>query len=742
MFSKDSDGASGAWETDRIVGVLGAAFSTWVASVLNVGAPGEAVLVEMLGIVDDLVQEAAEDEKAFGIEEGRVVGEVIAAAVQLLPMYGSGHEATRILDIAAGPGADSPSLNPVLQTLAAVIRKIGLSTPINPPLINTLFEKSVYLTDQSAVAIIRHHVSMSLVTPSTPAYLDNLRQLFEHFYKPTRPLARIELAQVLAKLYFGVRDLVEHRRGVVALCLDVWEAEDRNLVREPELQVVTCALRVLGDAIVAGSVESDGRGKTEERLRLLVALIGRDAGCPSLGPHDEQSPSEVVSPTSEGQTRTRDSSPTPMMTLLNVLTPAMRAPRELPPEAGPAPKNVPVLSPPPMPPTCVDHVGNCKAMAAVVTLIQAFTALAFSPPHSLSTTERTARAPASFQCILVMRDLLALLSPVRGDTLDPDEEAAEERSRIIDGQSCCSFARLAVLQWLVRLRADRDHRLYMIKDLDKEIEPFASLINRTPQKPKPNDAAPLAEPTRVRERERDRDRRNRGMTTTANAPDTVRIGRDPSRGRGSDSRSRSRQPPPSRTQPPARYSIWSVPDTLPFEVSFGTRPSEGMTTYEQRIEPGEDGLLPQLWLPVSAYVCIMIDLVTTETDWEILSYALCHLPLQMSNKHLFCGPRTRNATIRLLSQLCTVVHDDKLTKNVGSLPSGLKVTDVQGLAYHTLTTLMSYHRTFDKRLQDALLQTFLRGLNKNTTTVKPCLQALAVAAFELQPSMTKFLGEI
>ncbi len=88
MFNKDPDGASGAWETDRIVGVLGVAFSTWVASVSNVGAPGEAVLIEMLGIVDDLVQEAAEDEKAFGIEEGRVVGEVIAAAVELLPIYG------------------------------------------------------------------------------------------------------------------------------------------------------------------------------------------------------------------------------------------------------------------------------------------------------------------------------------------------------------------------------------------------------------------------------------------------------------------------------------------------------------------------------------------------------------------------------------------------------------------------------------------------------------------------------
>ncbi|QRV85228.1 Tuberous sclerosis 2 protein [Ceratobasidium sp. AG-Ba] len=736
MFNKDPDtGGGGAWETDRIVGVLGSAFSAWVATIdesedesgakeakLAVSgetkSAAESVLIEMLGIVDDLLQEAAEDEKAFGIEEGRVVGEVVAAAVGLFSIYGT----MRVLEIGPGPGADSPLLCPVLQTLISVIRKVGLSTPISPPLIQTLFGRSVHLTDRSAVTIIRHYVSMSLVTPSTPAYLDNIRQLAQHFYRPDRPLARVELAQVINKLYFGVRDLAEHRRGVVALCLEIWEAHDRNLVREPELQVVLCALRVLGDAIVAGSVESDGRGKTEERLRLLVALIGRDADCPALKPHEGYSQPEATSPTAEGQTRTRDSSPTPIMSLLNVLTPTVLTPRELPSEAGP-PSLAKTVAPVQSPPTCIDHVGDCKAMAAVVTLIQAFSALAFSPPHSLSTNERTARAPASFQCILVMRDLLALLSPVRGDSIDPKEEAAEERSRIIDGQSCCSFARLAILQWLVRLRADRDHRLYMIKDLDKEVELFASLINRTPNRPRPSDAAPLTEPTRVRERERDKERRNRGMTTTASAPDAVRIGRNPSRGRASDSRSRSRQPPPTRAQPPPRYNIWSVPESLPFEVSFGTRPSEGMTTYEQRIEPGEDGLIAQLWLPVSAYVCIMLDLLTAETDWEILSYALCHLPLQMSNKHLF-------------------LYDDQLTKNIGPLPAGLKVTDVQGLAYHTLTTLMSYHRTIDKRLQDALLQTFLRGLNKNTTTVKPCLQALAVAAFELQPSMTKFLGEI
>ncbi|KAF8595655.1 hypothetical protein BDV93DRAFT_97014 [Ceratobasidium sp. AG-I] len=744
MFNKESDGANGAWETDRIVGVLGAAFSAWTTMLLACGMPVEAVLVEMLGIADDLLQEAAEDEKAFGIEEGRVVGEVVSAAVNLFPLYSPGQEKSRMLDIIPNADPDTPSLNLVLQTVTGVIRKIGLSTPINPPMITTLFGKSEFLTDYSAVSLIRHYVSMSLITPSTPGYLDNLRQLFDHFYKPERHMARVELAQVISKLYFGVRDLAEYRRGVVNLCLDVWEAEERSLVHEQELQVASYVLPVLGDAIVAGSVESDGRGKIEERLRLLVALVGRDARCPNVARHEVQPPPEAAPPP-EGRTRTRDSSPTPMMTLLNALTPSVLTPRELPPESNPpprlgvpqSPQSPPTTAPPP---TCVEHLGNCKAMAAVVTLIKTFSALAFSPPHSLSSTERTARAPASFQCILVMRDLLGLLSPVRGDSLDPEEEAAEERSRIIDGQSCCSFARLAILQWLVRLRADRDHRLYMVKDLDKEIEPFACLINRTPNKPRSHDVTPAPE-SRVRDRDRDREKRSRGMTTTTPAPEAVRIGRAPSRGRASDSRSRSRQPPPRVVQP-IRQNIWSVPETVPFDIAFGTRPSEGMTTYEQRIEPSEDGLIPQLWLPVSAYVCIMIDLLSTETDWEILSYALIHMPVQISNKHLFCGPRTRNAIIRLISELCTVVHDDKLTANIGPLPPGLKVTDVQGLAYHTLTTLMSYHRTFDKPLQDALLRTFIRGLNKNTTTVKPCLQALAIAAFELQPSTTKFLGEI
>ncbi|KAG8720047.1 hypothetical protein FRC09_010181 [Ceratobasidium sp. 395] len=274
-------GSGGVWETDRIVGVLSHAFSPWVESVVKAGAPVGAVLVETLGTVDDLVQEAAENEKAFGIGGGGwVVGEVVGVAMQLFEIYGQVGffvGTKRILDIVAGSSADSPTINPVLQTLATVIRKVDLLTPIKPPLTTALFSQLVYLSDNSAVAIIRHHVSMSLVTPSTPSYLDNL-------------------------------------------------------------------------------------------------------------------------------------------------------------------------------------------------LIQAFSVLLSPPTRSLSTNERTAHAPALFQSIYVMHDLLALLPPVRGDSLDADKEAIKERSRIIDGQSRCSYACLATLQWL---------------DLDEEVKPLASLINRTPQNPNP-----------------------------------------------------------------------------------------------------------------------------------------------------------------------------------------------------------------------------------------------------------------
>ncbi|KAF8333017.1 uncharacterized protein EI90DRAFT_3052699 [Cantharellus anzutake] len=168
-----------------------------------------------------------------------------------------------------------------------------------------------------------------------------------------------------------------------------------------------------------------------------------------------------------------------------------------------------------------------------------------------------------------------------------------------------------------------------------------------------------------------------------------------------------------------------------------------MTTYSADVLE-HDGITKSLWLTVSLYVCALTDILHDDPDWEILSYTLCYLPLQLSNKHLFCGPRTRKTIGNMLSILCNLI----LTERVGSrtvLPADLKVPDVYGLAYQTLTILIGYRDAFeshDRGISEQIVQAFTLGLNKHHTLAKPCLQALSICAYELQNSTAKFLPQI
>ncbi|KEP46837.1 putative tuberin [Rhizoctonia solani 123E] len=147
--------------------------------------------------------------------------------MQLFTLYERGQDLC-VLDTTATPDSGIVILNPVLHALVGVIRKIGLSTPISPPITTTLLGKATVFTGPSTVSIIRHYVSMSLVTPSTPDYLNNLHQLFHHFYKPDRPLARIELAHVAQALLWGSR-FGELWTGRGGLWLDRSERTDEGL---------------------------------------------------------------------------------------------------------------------------------------------------------------------------------------------------------------------------------------------------------------------------------------------------------------------------------------------------------------------------------------------------------------------------------------------------------------------------------------------------------------------------------
>lgn len=311
---------------------------------------------------------------------------------------------------------------------------------------------------------------------------------------------------------------------------------------------------------------------------------------------------------------------------------------------------------------------------------------------------------------------------------------------ITEGQS--TRARLTALQFLMRLRADRDHNLYYVSytyEPNGLVASLGALINRidpsaaTPGVPRSEEDHPVPDVRKARARfVGDRD------------------GRQPSRGRGlggpsrsAPSRSRSRttapplQPPPPPPPPPKQLeTLWRMPETFPFCVSGPDSPSEVLVSYDPE---GPDRILV---LPISRYLLAIDHLLEKETSWEILSYVLCHLPVQLANKHLFCGPKSRQAISKMLNIVCAGILGGEFASQIEQWPTGLKVRDAYGLAYQTLSVLISYRRCFDLKQRHLLIEIFQAGLNGTPATIKCCLHALSLSAFELQPSMTRSLSRI
>ncbi len=226
-----------------------------------------------------------------------------------------------------------------------------------------------------------------------------------------------------------------------------------------------------------------------------------------------------------------------------------------------------------------------------------------------------------------------------------------------------------------------------------------------------------------------------------------RDGRQPSRGRGlggpsrsapSRSRSRTTAPPLQPPPPPPKQleTLWRMPEVFPFCISGPDSPSEVLVSYDPE---GPDRILV---LPISSYLLAIDHLLEKETSWEILSYVLCHLPVQLANRHLFCGPKSRQAISKMLNIICKGIFGGEFASQIEQWPTGLKVRDAYGLAYQTLSVLISYRRCFDTNQRHLLIEIFQAGLNGTPATIKCCLHALSLSAFELQPSMTRSLSRI
>ena len=660
--------------------------------------------------------------------------------------------------------------------------RLPLDDTVTKPSIGSILLKlSGHLNDNDGLTVINHLIAKSELSPSYPDWAANFHTLITSFCGNLRghPKSRRAIALQLAKVYAEITDIEQEelRAEIVGDMVTMWE---QTLCEETNEDILTAAFDIMSAEIVLATMADESADQPLEkkvewtsiahrirnlwfklavtappyyetdRLTLLQSPIPASTGfhTPSIvsTPSVDQ-PLQSPGATSLGPTSSGDGTPA-----APTLEPVVNGTQEAsPPRRG-------------------------QAVLAVVFLIKAFNKLAFRSPQSLKVlltdASRRQSASAASMAIDLFRNIVQLVGTDRkdlGESIPNGRPVTTTTSERLQ----CPKARLVILQWLLRLRADRDHRVYAVGEIETEVLPLARFVYRA-QRPKAPENQTQSDrngrdlPTGLAER-----RRLRAETRGASDMRTTRtLERD--RERETASRDHTREPRSrghaevlsasasrSRSRPPGspgisrgfvqrpQEMIWYLPDPLVVELErHAMHPSPAMTTFTST--RGEEG---SFWLHVDYYVKTLLTLLENDKDWEIVSYILCHLPLQLSNKHFFCGPKTKVQIRKLVLVICNAINDDKLYSNLDVfLPYDLTAVDIQALLYHNLTVLISYHRIFDPDaggydqayipVKSNIVEVVFRGLARDEVTNKPCLEALSLAVYELPDQVAKFTAPI
>lgn len=358
---------------------------------------------------------------------------------------------------------------------------------------------------------------------------------------------------------------------------------------------------------------------------------------------------------------------------------------------------------------------------------------------------------AFFQCIVasnswsaafairIIRHMLALVKP---GSLSPN------------GQRASTKVQLTIWQCLIRLRADQRHRVFSRRNLD--FGALAEGIGRLV--PKDATPAPLAEVQAVKAAERERGRRT-GQKDGEKDGDLNNSRRKV----GSRSRNRGNGSPPPVARPAP--GLWLYPETLYFQYpQAAVKPigSQGLASFDhirlrdwsESAEEGgslplaegipamETGQEELVVLPVSEYLSTVMQCLTQETNWEVMSYLLCAFPAQLANKHFACGPRAAKQVQDLRKLLCELLNKDTFGQQVADLPAHVRKTDMHAIVYQWLATIIAYRDLFTREQQNEVVVTFTRGLSKTPNIAKPSIHAMTMACYEFESSMSKYLPDI
>ncbi|KAL4062624.1 hypothetical protein V8B97DRAFT_2012527 [Scleroderma yunnanense] len=761
-----------AWSKDELSGwdllklgrMLCKSLETWVKRTageqleVNI-VESDKILDEAAGTLKDIFQELGErdDRIEWDEEEASIAGETLRHLASFVRPFKNPDDAPFVIPLSQPNDAPTP----FLRTLTSLLAREH-STYMNPSLAMTLLSISEHITDTDTAKLPAIMLEQHDLSPASPAWLTNWDTILSNvtIFSPSRPMTRLEVMKVLQMIYDSLKDLHSYRMDLAELVFKFCEREaDPEGYVEDLVAGYGCSAmwKILADEIVLRTVRKKSSMyqtgpssatlmPTVDMIELLKRVAGEGAqeddddaasvntgdtpaSPPVFGAFSGGSSSSITSPMlSRRQSEyrnipPRDSALPSVMSLWSTFAGSSRTQSQaqllqeqsqadivssLQPQQ-PQPHHPLVASPAPLPsePTLT------RASCAVIALVTIFSQLVFTP-YSLS--------QGNVDIAFSVFDSLAQL--------------------VAHGK--CSRARLVALQFLIRLQADRDHRVYFVEanhDVDGQIATLASLIGRAPSSA--FSASSHAHHHRDDERVASHEVLPEEFSLRKQRSQQERDGRRTSRGRGvgpsqsTSSRSRSRAPVPISPpysavipQKPTRDNLWSIPEALPFSMVDADAPSEGVVTYDPVNESTRV-------LKVDIYLVALMDLLEKERNWEILSYVLCYLPVQLANKHFFCGPKCRGLMSKLLTVICSGVTGGELGSCIDRWPPGLKARDAHGLAYRTLTVLISYRRCFDTPLRHALVDVFREGLNGQPSTIIGCLRALTICAFELTFSLKR-----
>lgn len=650
----------------------------------------------------------------------------------------------------------------------------------HPKYIELLLDLGPNLDEETGAIIIDYYQRECLCLPFTSEWIKNIWKLLEAFaLSNDLPIARERVSHLLYNdVYVYVEDLPESREQLVEQVIVPYF--ERWLPEETDDELLHDALEVLVRAAVSETMQKDDERRRERANRAQVDVEAEDANTLPTQQMEEEMQSgsfdairklltklanepackEVFGGEAVTSRLTSPLSPGIEPMTSPPLNPVRgRAPREsglrslmrtLSPAREPSPSsssNVSVAhediskekesrdskdseeSKKIIPARKGNQHTDCKSVHAVKALIAIFTRLAFTSPQTRVNGQRPIRTPASARCIVVYRDLICLLFPL------------SETPGITKLPARCPRARLTILQWSMRLRADRQHRILFRGDINRFVAPFASILYRTKE---------TEESVRQAMEQEEQRKRMRSQGPAGGRASTG--GADEERGRtarpdqpSTRSRSRSKAAGPmlrTASIDSQQYNpLWCVPETLNFEAPPDNQPSEGLMTYD----PYHPSLMVEgaplvegVWLPVSEYVRALNGLLRWESNWELVSYVLTFLPQQLGNKHFFHGTRATREVKGLLRVLCEgILETDNRWERRFQTPSFIKRPHINSAAYQSLSILISYRSTFDRGECDALVQSLVAGLEGNALLAKPCLQALTICIHELEGYVAK-----